>query len=232
MEKKICVVTGVGPGTGLAIVKRFAQTYKVAMIARNEERLSSIQESVPHTKKYPCNVIDSNALNKTWESITRELGQPDIVIHNAVRGTFGTFDTVAVEDLEKNFAVNVTAMLRLAQLAAPAMIEKKNGVILATGNTAAYRGVPMFAGFAPTKAAQRILLESVARSVGPKGIHVGFISVDAVIDLTPARTDFPEKPDDFFCKPSDIAEQTWVLAHQPRSAWTFDLTIRPFGERW
>ena len=112
------------------------------------------------------------------------------------------------------------------------MIENKRGVIIATGNTAAYRGVPNFAGFAPSKAAQKILLESIARTLGPKGVHVGFVSIDAVIDLERQRANFPDQPDDFFCKPDDIAEQVWMLAHQPQGAWTFDLTVRPFRERW
>ena len=114
----------------------------------------------------------------------------------------------------------------------PAMIERGEGVVLATGNTSAYRGKPAFAGFAPTKAAQRILLESIAREVGPKGVHAAYIAIDAVIDLPWTRQRYADKPDSFFCQPSDIADEVWHLAHQPRSAWTFDVKIRPFAETW
>ena len=89
-----------------------------------------------------------------------------------------------------------------------------------------------FAGFAPTKAAQRILLESIAREAGPKGVHVAYVAIDAVIDLAWTREAFPNKPDDFFCQPADIANEVMRIAEQPRSAWSFESVIRPYGEVW
>lgn len=106
------------------------------------------------------------------------------------------------------------------------------GWFLATGNTSAYRGKAGFAGFAPTKAAQRILLESIARTVGPKGIHVGYVAIDAVIDLEWTRKMMSDKPDDFFCKPADIADEVFRISQQPRTTWSFDSVVRPFGEVW
>ena len=164
--------------------------------------------------------------------VSDKLGSPDVVVHNAVGGAFGEFLDIAPEVLKRNFAVNTLALLRLGQLVAPAMVERGHGAIICTGNTAAYRGKPTFAGFAPTKAAQRILAESMARSLGPKGVHVGYVAIDAVIDLAWTRRRSPDRPDDFYCKPADIAGEVWHLAHQPKSAWSFDVTIRPFGETW
>jgi NAD(P)-dependent dehydrogenase (short-subunit alcohol dehydrogenase family) len=112
------------------------------------------------------------------------------------------------------------------------MIDEGGGSFLATGNTSAYRGKPNFAGFAPTKAAQRILLESIARSVGADGVHVGYIVIDAVIDLEWTRQLAPDKPDDFFCRPAEIAEEVFRISQQKRSAWSFESVIRPFGEVW
>jgi NAD(P)-dependent dehydrogenase (short-subunit alcohol dehydrogenase family) len=112
------------------------------------------------------------------------------------------------------------------------MIGAREGAILATGNTSAYRGKASFAGFAPTKAAQRILAESLARSLGPKGIHVAYLAVDAVIDLPWTRSRFADKPDDFFARPDAIADVAWTIAHQDRSTWAFDVVVRPFGEPW
>ena len=120
----------------------------------------------------------------------------------------------------------------LARMAAPAMIEAGRGAILCTGNTATYRGKAFFAGFAPTKAAQRILAESMARSLGPKGVHVAYVAIDSVIDVPWTRKANPDAPDSFFCKPADIAGECWHIVHQPRSAWTFDVMIRPDGESW
>lgn len=229
---RACLVTGVGWGTGAAIVRRFAADYQVAMLARNPERLATIAEQTPNAHAYPCDVADRAALAETLATVQADLGAPTVVVHNAVGGAFGEFQDIAPEVLAQNFAVNTLALLHLGQLLAPAMIERGRGSIICTGNTAAYRGKPGFAGFAPTKAAQRILAESMARTLGPKGIHVAYVAIDAVIDLRWTRQRNPEAPDDYFCKPDDIAGEVWHLAHQPKSAWSFDVTIRPFGEKW
>ena len=127
---------------------------------------------------------------------------------------------------------NTLALYRMARHLAPKMIEAGEGVILGTGNTSAYRGKDRFAAFAPTKAAQRILLESMARTLGPKGVHVGYIAIDAVIDVPWTRQAFADRPDEFFAQPEDIASEVFHVAHQPRSTWTFDTVIRPYGENW
>ena len=232
MATPVCLVTGVGPGTGAAIVRRFAGDYRVAMLARNAARIEDLASEVPNAHPFPCDVTDSAALRETVARITDELDAPEVVVHNAVGGAFGEFMDIDADVLERNFAVNTVALLRLAQLVAPAMVDRGKGGIVCTGNTAAYRGKPTFVGFAPTKAAQRILAESLARSLGPKGVHVAYVAIDAVIDLAWTRRRSPDAPDDFFCKPDDIAGEVWHLAHQPRSAWSFDVTIRPFGEKW
>ena len=136
------------------------------------------------------------------------------------------------EALEQRFRVNVTSLLVLAQELAPAMVAAGRGAIVATGTTSAWRGKAAFAGFAPTKAAQRILAESLARSLGPKGVHVAYVVIDAVIDLPWTRKAFPDRPDDFFIRPAGISDAVHYLVHQERSAWTFELDLRPFGESW
>ncbi len=228
----VCVVTGVGPGTGRAIAERFAQGYQVAMLARNQQRLDDIKAQAPNTHAYPCDVTDLTQLQGVLAQIRDELGQPKVAVHNAVGGAFGEVLDIDPAVLQANFQVNVMALLHLAQALGPDMVEAGSGAILATGNTAAYRGKAHFAGFAPTKAAQRILLEAMARSLGPQGVHVGFVAIDAVIDLKWTRKRYAGKADDFFCQPADIAEHCWRVAHEPRSAWTFDNVIRPFGENW
>jgi NAD(P)-dependent dehydrogenase (short-subunit alcohol dehydrogenase family) len=232
-RKKVCLITGVGPGTGSALVERFvAGGYAVAMLARTAERLDALSGAHPDAHAYPCDVADSAALAATIDRIRDEIGAPHTVIHNAVGGAFGHFLDVDPAVLERNFRINTLALLHLAQMTAPAMVEAGEGVILATGNTSAYRGKANFAGFAPSKAAQRILLESIARHAGPLGVHVAYVAIDAVIDVPWTRARMPERPDEFFCKPDDIAEVCFVTAHQPRSAWSFDVTVRPFGEPW
>jgi NAD(P)-dependent dehydrogenase (short-subunit alcohol dehydrogenase family) len=229
----VCLVTGVGPGTGRAIVDAYAaQGYQVAMLARNAERLEAIREATPGTHPYPCDVTDFDRLRQVVAAVEADLGVPDVVVHNAVGGAFGDVLSVDPEALQRNFQVNTMALLHLTQAAAPAMVERGSGAIVCTGNTAAYRGKAGFAGFAPTKAAQRILAESMARHLGPLGIHVAYVAIDAVIDLEWTRKRWSEAPDDFFCKPADIAAEVVRIAGQPKSAWTFDSVIRPFGETW
>ena len=233
MSDKICLITGVGPGTGTAMVEKFAaEGYQVAMLARNEERLQELSDRILAAHGFPCDVTDFDALEKTIAAVNDQLGAPSVVIHNAVGGAFGDFLTVDPKHLELNLQINVMAMLHLARLTAPAMIEAGGGAILATGNTSAYRGIASYAAFAPSKAAQRILMESMARSAGPQGVHVAYVAIDAIINVPWARQMFKDKPDDFFCQPEDIAHEVYHVAHQPKSTWTMDVVIRPFGEKW
>ena len=230
---KTCLITGVGPGTGTALVRRFTDAgYDVAMIARNSERLDALCTEIPSAYAYICDVGSTNALEATYARIKTELGAPKIVVHNAVGAQIGNYMQVDADHLRNAFEINTVALLKLAQLATPDMTETGGGAIICTGNTSAYRGRAPFAGFAPTKAAQRILLESIAREAGPKGIHAAYVAIDAVIDLPWTRQRFADKPDEFFCQPADIADECYRLAHQPRSAWSFESVIRPFGEAW
>lgn len=232
-SERVCLITGVGPGTGAALVRRFVEgDYRVAMLARNEERLKKLEAELEGTRAYVCDVVDEAALDQTIASVKKDLGVPTIVVHNAVGGAFGSFQEIDPQVLRQNFEVNTMALLHLARLVVDDMIAEGGGAIIATGNTSAYRGKAAFAGFAPSKAAQRILLESIARSAGPKGVHAAYLAIDAVIDLEWTRKRMPDAPDDFFCKPADIAEAAYQLVHQPKSAWAFEMVIRPFGETW
>ena len=100
------------------------------------------------------------------------------------------------------------------------------------GNTSAWRGSANFAAFASAKAAQRSLTQSMARTLGPQGIHVSYVIVDAVIDVPWARQMFKDRPDEFFIQPDAIAETVHHLVHQDRTAWSFEVDLRPFGEKW
>ena len=233
MARPVCIISGVGPGTGAALSRRFAAGgYQVAMLARTEERLSQLERDIPHTTGFGCDVSDQAAVDTTLAAIKANLGAPEVLIHNAVGGAFGTFLEIEPAVLEQNFQVNTMGLLYLARAVAPDMIAAGKGAIIATGNTSALRGKPRFAGFAPTKAAQRILAESMARSLGPQGVHVAYVVIDAVIDLEWTRKMFTDKSDDFFIKPAAIADTTWQVVHQERSGWSFHVEVRPFGEEW
>ncbi len=228
-QQPLALITGVGPGVGSSLVRHFAQAgYRVAMIARNTARLAELEAEVPEAFAMPCDVADLAALKEVIEQI----GAPQIVVHNAVGGSFAPFLETNPETLRKNFEINTMALLNLAQMVAPAMIAAGQGAIIVTGNTSALRGSVNFAGFAPTKAAQRILAESLARDLGPKGVHVAYLVIDAVIDVPWARQKYSEAPDDFFIQPKSIAAEVFHLAHQPKDAWTFLSEVRPYREKW
>lgn len=233
MTAKAALVTGVGPGTGLATVRRFVEGgFRVAMIARDAERLNAIATEVPGTLACPADVTDTAAFMAAIDRAEAWAGAPEVVVHNAVGGAFGSFMTIDPAVLARNFDVNVMALMHLARRVSPAMVAAGRGAILVTGNTSALRGRANFAGFAPTKAAQRILAEAIARDLGPQGVHVAYLVIDAVIDTARARARDPDAPDDFFIQPADIAAELWHLAHQPKSAWSFLTEVRPFRETW
>lgn len=227
--KPLALVTGVGPGTGASVVRRFAEGgYRVAMLARNADRLTALAHEIPDTIALPCDVSDADALKQAIDRV----GAPKVVVHNAVGGAFGTFSQIDAEVLQRNFEINTMALFHLARLTTPAMIAAGEGALIVTGNTSAQRGRAAFAGFAPTKAAQRILAESLARDLGPKGVHVAYLIIDAAIDVPWQRELQPDKADDFFCSPASIAGEVFHLAHQPRDAWSFLAEVRPFHEPW
>ncbi len=232
-EQETCVITGVGPGTGSALARRFTKGgYRVAMLARNEERLAALEHELPDARGYRCDVSDPAQVESTLDAIERDFGAPAVLIHNAVGGAFGSFLEIDPGVLNRNFQINTMGLLYLARRVAPSMVAAGRGVILATGNTSALRGRAHFAGFAPTKAAQRILAEAMARELGPKGVHIAYLVIDAVIDVPWARERYKDKPDDFFIKPAAIADELWHVAHQERSAWSFNVELRPYRETW
>lgn len=227
--KPLALVTGVGPGTGASVARRFAEGgYRVAMLARNAERLAALAKEIPDSIAVTCDVTDATAL----EQVIAKVGAPKVVVHNAVGGAFGTFLQVEPDVLQRNFETNTMALFHLARLTAPAMVAAGEGSIIVTGNTSAQRGKASFAGFAPTKAAQRILAESLARDLGPKGVHVAYLIIDAAIDVPWQRQLQPTKPDDFFISPKSIAAEVYHLAHQPKDSWSFLAEVRPFHETW
>jgi short-subunit dehydrogenase len=233
MSRPLALVTGVGPGTGSAITRRLsAGGYDVAMLARSEDLLFKLEQEVANARAFACDVTDEAQLDAALAAVRQQLGEPTVLVHNAVGGAWGSFLEIDPKILNANFQVNTMALLHLARRLAPSMVQAGNGAIIVTGNTSALRGRANFAGFAPTKAAQRILAEAMARDLGPKGVHVAYIVIDAVIDVQWARKRYPEAPDSFFIKPAAIADEVWHLLQQDRSAWSFNVELRPFGEKW
>ncbi len=238
MTGKVALITGVGGATGAALSRRFAQGgYRVAMLARNAERLAELETQIPGARAYPCDVADLDRLGAVVERVETEFGAPHVLVHNAVARTSAKIFEATVADLERNFRVNTTSLFFLAQKLAPAMIARGEGAIMVTGNTSSFRGIPIRPAFAPTKAAQRILAQCLAKDLGPQRVHVGYITIDAAIKApwltaSAAPPNWQNKSEDDFAKPDAIADEVYHIAHQHPSTWSFDHVIRPFTEHW
>lgn len=227
MGKPVCVVVGVGPKNGRAFAKRFAdEGYAVALLSRSTEYTGALADEIGG-RAYACDVTDPDAINDTFSRIRDDLGDVEVLLYNAGSGKFGTFDDVPDEEFEKGWQINVRGLLQSTRAVVGPMRKRGRGAIIITGATASLRGKPFTAAFASAKAAQRSLAQSFARQLGPEGIHVALVIVDGKIG-----TDDETSNEREFLRPRDIAETVHHLAMQPKSAWSFEVDVRPFGESW
>jgi NAD(P)-dependent dehydrogenase (short-subunit alcohol dehydrogenase family) len=232
----VAAVVGVGPGLGAALARRFAQGYTVAITARNAGYLQSLASELrvtgSHVLEVPADVGDRAQVEAAFASIRKRLGPPEVLLYNAGSGTWGTITDITPEQYENTWRVNAYGAFLSAKAVVPDMIARGRGVILFTGATAGVKAGPKSVAFGPAKFALRGLAQSLARDLGPKGIHVAWINVDGVIDIPGRRERFPQLKDEDLLKPDAIAETYWHLAHQDRSAWSQDLELRPFKEKF
>ncbi|MGF1466787.1 MAG: SDR family NAD(P)-dependent oxidoreductase [Sandaracinaceae bacterium] len=232
-DKPVCAVMGVGPGNGAAFARRFAKEgYAVGLMARNEQYLTELASEIEGAKPFPCDATDPGAIASAFARVSTELGDVDVLLYNAGSGTFGTFDDVDADALERAWKINTRGLFQSAKAVVPAMRAKGTGQIVITGATASLRGGARFAAFAQAKAAQRSLAQSMAKHLGPDGIHVSLVIVDGMIDLPRMRTMMPDAPPERFLQPDAIADAVWHLTRQHPSAWTFELDVRPNVEAW
>jgi NAD(P)-dependent dehydrogenase (short-subunit alcohol dehydrogenase family) len=230
---KVAVVAGVGPGNGVALARRFAAGgYRLALLARDGAKMEDVASGIDGAQGYACDVTDRASVDHIFTRIRDKIGEIDTLLFNAGSGVFKGVEEITPDEFERAWRVNAYGALLCSQAVIPSMKRRGFGAIIFTGATASLRGGKTTAAFAPAKAAQRSLAQSMARSLGPNGIHVGLIIVDGVVDTPATRGAMPDKPDDFFIDPMGVAETAWQLAHQDPSAWTFELDVRPFGESW
>ncbi len=233
MTQPVCVITGAGPGNGASFARKFHQEgYQVVVLARNESYLEELSRKLDGAPFYPCDVTNVSQVESVFQKILRQFGGVDTLIYNAGAGQFKNVEESTVEEFERSWQINARGCFAACKQLLPVMIEAGRGNIVVIGATASLRGSANAAPFASAKAAQRSLAQSMARHLGSKGIHVSYVVVDGVIDLPRTREYLADKPEEFFLKPDDIAQSVFALVRQPRSAWTFELDLRPFGEKW
>jgi NADP-dependent 3-hydroxy acid dehydrogenase YdfG len=206
----------------------------VAITARNAEYLQSLAGEIRamggQVLEVPADIRDRAQVEAAFKSIRERLGPPEVLLYNAGSGTWGTVADITPEQYENDWRVNAYGAFVSVKEVVPAMIARGRGVILFTGATAGVKAGPKSVSFGPAKFALRGLTQSLARDLGPKGIHVAWINVDGVIDIPGRR--YPQLKDEDLLKPDAIAETYWHLAHQDRSAWTLELEVRPFKEKF
>ena len=231
----VAVILGVGPGLGAALARRFAKGYAVAVVARRADYLKSVCDGIRASGGRSLEVVaevgDSGQLAAAFKSIREQLGSPEVLIYNASAGPFGSLSEISAEEYENSWRVSAFGAFLSAKEVVPEMLTRGHGVLLFTGATAGVKAGARSAAFGSSKFALRGLAQSLARDLGPKGVHVASINVDGSIDI-PGRERRPQQKDEDLLKPDAIAETYWHLAHQDRSAWTLELEVRPFKEKF
>jgi NAD(P)-dependent dehydrogenase (short-subunit alcohol dehydrogenase family) len=233
MEKPICVVAGVGPANGLAISRQFADAgYRLVLLARGADALQNFQREIADSVSFPCDLSDQADITRVFGAIKDQLGAPQTLIYNAGSGLFSPPMDTSPEDFERAWRLNALGLLLAAQQVAPGMIAAGGGEIIVIGATASLRGGANFTAFAAAKAAQRSVAQSLARSLGPQGIHVGLVVIDGIIDTPRARQRDVNLDVNKVLKPQAIAQSVYHLCQQDGSAWSFEIDLRPGSEKW
>jgi NAD(P)-dependent dehydrogenase (short-subunit alcohol dehydrogenase family) len=233
MSVPVCVIVGAGPGNGAAFARQFSRAgFHVALLARSRGTLDELEAAIAGARGYLYDATDPDSARSVFARIRAELGPPEVMIYNASTRDFGDIDHTSPEAFEQAWRVNTYGCLLATREVLEDMRSAGHGSIVVIGATASLKGASDFLAFASAKAAQRSLTQSLARKLGPEGIHVSYVIIDAVVDMPSSRHMLPDKPDDFFARPDDIAQSVFFLTRQPRSTWTFEMDLRPFGEHW
>jgi NADP-dependent 3-hydroxy acid dehydrogenase YdfG len=225
---------GVGPGLGASLARRFAEKYAVAINARKLDYLQNLASEIRRrggiALEVPGDVGNQEHVANVFKQVRSQLGETEVLLFNAAAGPFGNISEVTPEQFENCMRVNALGAFSSARECVPGMVARGHGVILFTGATAGVKAGPRSIAFGPGNFAKRALAQSLARDLGPKGIHVAWINVDGAIDLPNHQRPNIAKED--MLDPDAIAETYWHLAHQDRSAWTMELEVRPFKEKF
>ncbi|UAW98196.1 SDR family oxidoreductase [Halopseudomonas nanhaiensis] len=235
----VAVVIGAGDATGGAIARRFAREGYVACITRRHlDQLEPLAEQIRAgggiAHPFACDARSEEQTVALFERIERDIGPIEVMVFNIGANVRFSITETTERVYRKVWEMAALSGFLAGREAARVMLERGRGTIIFTGATASLRGGKGFAAFASAKFALRALAQSMARELGPQGIHVAHPIIDGAIDTAFIRDNFPEryvlKDEDGILDPEDIAEQYWQLHCQPRSAWTHELDLRPWLE--
>jgi NAD(P)-dependent dehydrogenase (short-subunit alcohol dehydrogenase family) len=237
----VALIAGAGDGLGGAIARRFARArYHVCIVRRSAEKLeplrSEIEAAGGAATTFGIDARQEEAVIDLFERIERNIGPIEVAVHNIGANVRFPIRETTVRKYTKVWEMGCLSGFLVGREAARRMGERGRGTILFTGATASVRGRAQLAAFAGAKHALRALAQSMARELGPEGIHVAHVVIDGPIDMPWIRENFPDlvkqRPPDGLLAPDDIAETYFALHQQPRSAWTFEIDLRPWVEPW
>jgi NAD(P)-dependent dehydrogenase (short-subunit alcohol dehydrogenase family) len=240
-KTNVALVAGVGDGLGGAVARRFARGgFQTVLVARSADRLARIAADIEAAGgrgiAYVADLREESAVAKLFDDVEAQIGPIGVAVFNTGANYRASILDTPADMFEKVWRLGCYAGFLVGREAARHMVPRGQGTILFTGATASLRGSAQFAAFAAAKGGVRQVAQSMARELGPKGIHVASVIVDGMIDSQRVRERFPERvaqlPEDGMLKPADIAEVYWQLAQQPRSAWTFEVDVRPWAEKF
>ena len=227
---KIALIVGAGEGLSASLARLFAREgIKVALAARKIEKLGALCTETG-ARAYACDATNADDVERLFGQVEREIATPDLVVYNASGRARGAFTDLVPADVAQAMAVSAFGGFLVAQQAATRMLPSKHGAILFTGASASVKGYAQSAPFAMGKFALRGLAQSMARELSPQGIHVAHFVIDGGI-RSAARAEPADRPDSML-DPDAIASSYWNVLQQPRSAWTWELELRPWVEKF
>ena len=230
MEFKTALIVGAGPGLSASLARLFTRHgLQVALASRNPDKLSDLAHETA-AATFACEATEPEEVAALFDVVVSTQGVPDIVVFNASARARGPITELDPGDVARAIAVSGYAGFLVVQQAARLMVPRGAGTILLTGASASVKGYPNSSAFAMGKFALRGLASAMARELSPKGVHVAHFVIDGGI-RSATRPDQNDNPDSFL-DPDAIAETYWQVANQPRSAWTWEVELRPWVERF
>ena len=227
---RLALIVGAGSGLSASLARLFARhNVQVAMAARNPDKLAALCAETG-AASFACEVSEPEEVGGLFDAVVASLGEPDVVVFNAAARARGPVASLVPEEVARAIAVSAYGGFLVGQQAARLMVPKGAGTILFTGASASVKGYPLSAPFAMGKFALRGLAQSMARELAPQGVHVAHVVIDGAI-RNPGRTEPADAPDSML-DPDAIAATYWHLIGQDRSAWTWEVEVRPWVERF
>ena len=230
LSYETALIVGAGSGLSASLARLFAREgLRVALAARNSEKLASLCAATG-ARAFACNAVEPDQVARLFSDVEGALGAPDVVVYNASGRARGPLVELVPAEVERAIMVSAFGGFLVAREAAARMLPKGRGAILFTGASASVKGYPQSSSFAMGKFALRGLAQSIARELAPQGIHVGHFGIDGAI-RNPGRVEPPDRPDSTL-DPDAIAASYLHVLRQPRSAWTWEVELRPWVERF